>query len=172
MAAPSCLKNVCAALDFLNQNSDVYLGWTAWAAGAFDTSYLMTLLDASGNDTPLMKQCFAAKSYGGGSPGTDIVPQTNPSVNPNAQSGTADEMNAGTSDLKNTTETTPESSSTLNSPDGSTEGQLPGVVQKLRAEPIESTAGGGQQPSQECKGTSRQRRRTVKGSRQSRVQNV
>ncbi|KAL6716080.1 hypothetical protein ACLMJK_005646 [Lecanora helva] len=68
--AQSCLTNVCAGLDFLNQNSDVYLGWTAWSAGAFDASYVMSVLDASGNDVPLMKQCFVAKSYGGGSPGT------------------------------------------------------------------------------------------------------
>ena len=67
--AESCLENVCAGLDFLNQNSDVYLGWTVWAAGAFDASYVMSVVDAGGNDVPLMKQCFAAKSLGGGTSG-------------------------------------------------------------------------------------------------------
>lgn len=61
----SCLQMVCAALDILNANSDVYLGWTVWAAGAFDSSYVLSVLDAGGNDVPLTKQCFVAKSFGG-----------------------------------------------------------------------------------------------------------
>ena len=32
--AESCLQNVCAGLDFLNQNSDVFLCWAVWSAGA------------------------------------------------------------------------------------------------------------------------------------------
>ncbi|MDI1486756.1 MAG: hypothetical protein OHK93_006017 [Ramalina farinacea] len=67
----NCLTYVCEALDFLNQNSDVYLGWTAWAAGGFSATYELALLDAGGNDVPLMTQCFAAKFRG--SNGTDTV---------------------------------------------------------------------------------------------------
>ena len=71
---PSCLTDICAALDFLNENSDVYLGWVGWAAGSFDASYVLTLrplgADAgpvvSGPDVELVKQCFAAKFGGGG----------------------------------------------------------------------------------------------------------
>lgn len=66
----SCLTNVCQALDFMNENSDVYLGWTAWAAGAFTMANAMFLLDDNGNDVPLMTQCFAGKAYGGLGPGS------------------------------------------------------------------------------------------------------
>jgi len=61
----SCLNNFCAALDYLNQNSDVYLGWTAWAAGSFSTNYVLSLVPTnnggSWTDQPLMKQCVAGK---------------------------------------------------------------------------------------------------------------
>ena len=67
----NCLTYVCEALDFLNQNSDVYLGWTAWAAGGFPATYELALLDGGGNDVPLMTQCFAAKFRG--TNGTDTV---------------------------------------------------------------------------------------------------
>lgn len=33
----SCEQYVCQALAYLNTNSDVYLGWTGWAAGSFDS---------------------------------------------------------------------------------------------------------------------------------------
>lgn len=67
----NCLTYVCEALDFMNKNSDVYLGWTAWAAGGFPATYELSLLDGGGNDVPLMTQCFAAKFRG--SNGTDTV---------------------------------------------------------------------------------------------------
>ena len=63
--AQSCVTDICAALDFLNENSDVYLGWTAWSAGAFPANYPLNVLEPSGEDTPLMKQCFAGKFNGG-----------------------------------------------------------------------------------------------------------
>jgi len=61
----TCLTNVCQELDALNSYSDVYLGWTGWAAGMFDTSYVLsetpTLNGNTYTDQPLVKQCIAGK---------------------------------------------------------------------------------------------------------------
>ncbi|ROW07310.1 hypothetical protein VMCG_03762 [Cytospora schulzeri] len=60
----SCEKYVCEELDYLNQNSDVYLGYIGWAAGAFGSSYALSLTP-TGNavsnfqDTSLMTACFS-----------------------------------------------------------------------------------------------------------------
>jgi endoglucanase len=37
----SCVNFVCKELDVINQNQDVFLGVTMWAAGAFDASYAL-----------------------------------------------------------------------------------------------------------------------------------
>ena len=79
---PSCLTDVCAVTDFLNQNSDVYLGILGWAAGAFDPkSYVLSLTPTQSGSTwtdqPLLKQCFAAKFSGGNS--TSPSPPSSPS---------------------------------------------------------------------------------------------
>ncbi|KAL5341351.1 glycoside hydrolase superfamily [Aspergillus crustosus] len=38
----SCYTNLCAELDWMNYNSDVYLGWIGWAAGSFATDYVLS----------------------------------------------------------------------------------------------------------------------------------
>ncbi|KAL5115462.1 Endoglucanase EG-II [Pleosporales sp. CAS-2024a] len=57
----SCEQYLCQQLQFLNQNSDVYLGYTAWAAGGFDSSYELTETPTQSNgqwkDTALVSQC-------------------------------------------------------------------------------------------------------------------
>jgi len=35
-STPSCLSDVCAELNWMTDNGDVYLGWVAWAAGSFE----------------------------------------------------------------------------------------------------------------------------------------
>lgn len=59
----SCESFVCQQIAYLNQNSDVYLGYVAWAAGSFSTTYPLTLTPTnnggSWTDQPLLKQCFA-----------------------------------------------------------------------------------------------------------------
>lgn len=59
----SCLTDVCQELTYLNSNSDVFLGYTGWAAGSFDTSYTLsetpTLTNGKYVDVPLVKQCIA-----------------------------------------------------------------------------------------------------------------
>ncbi|KAF2455994.1 glycoside hydrolase superfamily [Lineolata rhizophorae] len=61
----SCLQYMCEQLDFLNDNSDVYLGWTGWSAGGFDQEYELVETPVqngdSWEDAPLMTQCVAGK---------------------------------------------------------------------------------------------------------------
>lgn len=77
-------SDVCAALDFMNKNSDVYLGYIGWAAGGFDaTSYVLSLTPNPSNgltDQPLMTQCFAAK-FGGGNGASAPAPTSSPGHN-------------------------------------------------------------------------------------------
>ncbi|KAJ4415929.1 hypothetical protein N0V82_007050 [Gnomoniopsis sp. IMI 355080] len=60
----SCIQYVCEELAYLNENSDVFLGYVGWAAGAFDSTYALTLTPtgttaSSMVDTSLMSSCFA-----------------------------------------------------------------------------------------------------------------
>ena len=59
----TCLTNVCQELSYLMQNSDVFLGWTGWAAGMFDTSYVLSETPSgsagSYTDQKLVTQCIA-----------------------------------------------------------------------------------------------------------------
>ncbi|KAI4930829.1 uncharacterized protein J4E92_004662 [Alternaria infectoria] len=55
----SCEKDVCAALDSLNKNSDVYLGYIGWSAGAFDQSYVLGLTPNGSTDRELVTKCFS-----------------------------------------------------------------------------------------------------------------
>jgi len=57
----SCLQDVCQELAELNLYSDVYLGWTGWAAGAFDSTYTLTETPNGNQDVPLVKQCIAGQ---------------------------------------------------------------------------------------------------------------
>lgn len=58
----SCERYLCAQIEFLNQNSDVYLGYTGWAAGGFASTYELnetpTQSGGSWTDTALVKQCI------------------------------------------------------------------------------------------------------------------
>ncbi len=60
----SCVTDVCQQLQYLNSNSDVYLGYIGWSAGAFQPSwnYVLTLVPTqNGNtwkDTLLASSCF------------------------------------------------------------------------------------------------------------------
>lgn len=59
----SCLTAVCDVLNYLMTNSDVYLGWTGWSAGMFDTSYVLTETPtgSAGNykDQAIVTKCIA-----------------------------------------------------------------------------------------------------------------
>jgi len=55
----SCEQYVCAAIAALNKNSDVYLGYTGWSAGAFDSSYVLSMTPTGSSDKTLMSKCFS-----------------------------------------------------------------------------------------------------------------
>jgi endoglucanase len=58
----SCQQYLCNQLRYLNQNSDVYIGYTGWAAGGFASSYELnetpTQNGNSWTDTSLVKSCI------------------------------------------------------------------------------------------------------------------
>ncbi|KAF1962730.1 glycoside hydrolase [Byssothecium circinans] len=58
----SCQKYMCQQIQYLNQNADVYLGYTGWAAGGFAQNYdLNEVPTQNGNswtDTSLVKSCI------------------------------------------------------------------------------------------------------------------
>ncbi|MCJ1468577.1 Endoglucanase EG-II [Pseudocyphellaria aurata] len=59
---PSCLTNVCKALSYLDNNSDVYLGYLGWSAGSFDSQYVLSLSPNGNTDVPLISNCFGSRS--------------------------------------------------------------------------------------------------------------
>ncbi|KAL1857704.1 hypothetical protein VTK73DRAFT_7979 [Phialemonium thermophilum] len=63
----SCERYLCQQIDFLNKNSDVYLGYIGWSAGAFSsaTYELSEVPTKNGNswtDSALVKACFKKPS--------------------------------------------------------------------------------------------------------------
>ncbi|KAJ9156104.1 Glycoside hydrolase family 5 protein [Pleurostoma richardsiae] len=60
----SCQKYLCKQIAFLNQNSDVYIGYVGWSAGAFsaqtyELSEVPTQNGGSWTDSSLVKACLA-----------------------------------------------------------------------------------------------------------------
>lgn len=58
----SCQKYLCSELQYLNQNADVYIGYTGWAAGGFASTYELnetpTQQGGGWQDTALVKSCI------------------------------------------------------------------------------------------------------------------
>jgi len=63
-----CVSYLSQQLNYLNQNSDVFLGWTGWSAGAFATNYTLSLVPTqNGNswtDTMLVSQALVTAFRG------------------------------------------------------------------------------------------------------------
>ncbi|KAK6843823.1 glycoside hydrolase family 5 protein [Apiospora arundinis] len=63
-SAASCLKAFCSQNNFINANSDVFVGFVGWAAGSFDASYVLGLTPTKQNgkyvDNQVMMQCIMA----------------------------------------------------------------------------------------------------------------
>ncbi|KAG6031270.1 hypothetical protein E4U41_007643 [Claviceps citrina] len=61
---PSCMTKFCEQNEFIAKNDEVLVGFIAWGAGAFDSSYILTILPSESGDTwtdnKLMKQCILA----------------------------------------------------------------------------------------------------------------
>jgi endoglucanase len=56
-----CIDIVCGVLDTLNDNSDVFVGWTSWAAGNWWDDYELTQVPKDGQDVGIVASCFAPK---------------------------------------------------------------------------------------------------------------
>ncbi|KAG8942188.1 Endoglucanase EG-II, partial [Tulasnella sp. 408] len=56
----SCVTYMCAQLSFIKHNSDVFLGYTGWSAGAFYASwnYVLTEVPNGSQDTLLVSSCL------------------------------------------------------------------------------------------------------------------
>ena len=46
---PDCMSRFCEQNSFINANSDVFLGLVAWAAGSFDSSYILSMTPSRNN---------------------------------------------------------------------------------------------------------------------------
>ncbi|WPH04369.1 Hypothetical protein R9X50_00725900 [Acrodontium crateriforme] len=65
----SCIQYLSQELKYLAQNSDVYLGFTTWAAGSFDTAYTLSETptqnsDGTWKDQSLVSQAIASAFRG------------------------------------------------------------------------------------------------------------
>ncbi|KAK3690450.1 glycoside hydrolase superfamily [Podospora appendiculata] len=62
-AGSACMQRFCEQNAFINANSDVFVGLVAWAAGSFDTSYILGLTPSQKNgkyvDNALATKCVA-----------------------------------------------------------------------------------------------------------------
>lgn len=60
-----CVKFIGAAMDYLNKNSDVFAGWTSWAAGGFADDYELAETPINGKNTLLVEQGLLPYFKGG-----------------------------------------------------------------------------------------------------------
>jgi hypothetical protein len=104
-----CATYISAALSYLLDNSDVLLGFTAWSAGAFDTTYALNLApNSDGSDQYLW---------------TNAIKQYLPGLNPVTTSSSSAAATSTTSTTTTTTTTT--SSSTTSAAASSTSSAAP-----------------------------------------------
>ncbi|KAB8338973.1 hypothetical protein FH972_021912 [Carpinus fangiana] len=56
-----CIDLICPAVETIGQYSDVFLGWTSWAAGNWWPDYELLESPKDGQDAPIISSCFASK---------------------------------------------------------------------------------------------------------------
>ena len=54
-SSPDCLEAIAEIANFMNRQNDVWIGWTAWAAGHWWGGYPLSLHPKDGIDPPAMK---------------------------------------------------------------------------------------------------------------------
>ncbi|WP_208999297.1 glycoside hydrolase family 5 protein [Roseibium sediminis] len=54
-SSPDCLQGMAEVILYLNRNSDVWIGWTAWAAGEWWGDYYLSLQPTEAGDRPQTK---------------------------------------------------------------------------------------------------------------------
>lgn len=74
-SSSSCLVDFCEQNTYINANDDVFLGYVGWAAGQFDTSYVLSLTptqqaNGSWTDNEVFSQCMLAPYRKAGGPVT------------------------------------------------------------------------------------------------------
>ncbi|CAK7198246.1 hypothetical protein SEUCBS139899_000905 [Sporothrix eucalyptigena] len=72
-SSASCMTDFCTQNAYLNANDDVFIGYVAWAAGQFDSTYVLSLtptLQSNGSytDNELFSQCVLAPYRKAGGP--------------------------------------------------------------------------------------------------------
>ncbi len=65
-ASADCLEGLDYMTGYLNENSDVWIGWTAWAAGDWWGNYPLSLQPVDGEDRPQMRVLAPYFSTAGG----------------------------------------------------------------------------------------------------------
>ncbi|CAK7271206.1 hypothetical protein SEPCBS119000_004482 [Sporothrix epigloea] len=83
-----CMIDFCAQNEYINANGDVFIGLVAWAAGQFDTSYVLSLtptLEPNGSytDNQLFSQCVLGPYLGSDVP---VLPSQTSSTSPSSTS--------------------------------------------------------------------------------------
>lgn len=106
-----CFTDFCAQNTYLNNNSDVFLGYVAWGGGSFAVTDLLSLVPTvSGKnytDNPLLTECVLGPWIKAGGGTSAVLPSSSTSASSSTQTG------AGS-------QTTGSSSGTSGSPPGST----------------------------------------------------
>ncbi|KAI9668824.1 MAG: hypothetical protein M1831_000893 [Alyxoria varia] len=57
----SCVETMGKAFDFINEHSDVFLGWTGWAAGSFKDDYELVETPVGDEDRLIVKEIIGGK---------------------------------------------------------------------------------------------------------------
>lgn len=102
----SCVTYFCSQLDFIRTNSDVFLGYTGWSAGSFDSTYTLTETPQNGQDTLLVKSCL----YQSGSTTTTTSATTTTSTTSSTKTSTSTTTKTSTTSTKTSTTSTPSGS--------------------------------------------------------------
>ncbi|KAM7196237.1 cellulase [Naviculisporaceae sp. PSN 640] len=105
-SAPECMTQFCEQNAFINRNSDVFVGLVGWAAGSFDTSYLLSMTP-SRNNGRFENNALATKCFIGTWKETpeDVKPGNGTVVSSTTGSATALPSATGTSTIGNGTST-------------------------------------------------------------------
>ncbi|KAI9817637.1 MAG: hypothetical protein M1832_004641 [Thelocarpon impressellum] len=56
--AASCVRYLSSLMNFINDRSDVYIGFTSWSAGSFDEGYINSNVPRGSQDTVIMAQAI------------------------------------------------------------------------------------------------------------------
>ncbi|CAK7269222.1 hypothetical protein SEPCBS57363_003492 [Sporothrix epigloea] len=114
-SSPACMIDFCAQNEYINANGDVFLGYVAWAAGQFGTTYILSLTptlqpNGSYTDNQLFSQCVLGPYQNNGKP---VLPSPTSSISTSSiRSSTSSIASSTTSSMTTVTQTRPTHSAT------------------------------------------------------------